>query len=446
VFIAGTLSVDVATAVLKRPAPATASTAQNAELQHVVHVILDGMIGLGGMPPDIGECTTAANHFRKVLESGAFDIYPYAFSNYTYTRDSLPSILNGRLLKHHGEFPTSSSPGSVLHENLYFDELRRWGYRIRVYQSDWLRFASGNSDTVQTHEYKGSSLNPLHDLPLSWQARLGQLVAVYIDSDRHWSYWSTNRMPAIARRIPLGALTSKRMWPEQIVADYRSAAQKTLFFVHLMMPHTPYVYTAEGSITDPEGWSHETEFPSDQRSQYNDHYRRYCGQVYFTATQLQRFLDGLKSTRSYNSTTVIIHGDHGSRLRSVSPDDQRVVHQVRSMPGSSLPVVRYDYASEPDAASLVNRFSTLFATKKAGATMPRVVPEVGSVLHFLRQEFPFSRQLDTADALNSVYMFNPDGSPRPIRTMTKALSTRTRDEVPVEYQNKGEGNEREGQQ
>jgi hypothetical protein len=426
VFIFGVLSVDVSKGLLNRPEPVNARAAQSTELPHVVHLIFDGMMGLAGMPTDIAECTAAADHLGQVLRRGSFDTYAYAFSNYLFTRDSIPSILNGRLLKRQGEFLTAGEARPLLQQNLYFDEYRRNGYTIRAYQSNWMQFASGNSDAVRTREYNFASLKTLHELPMSWQARLGQLLATFRDSDRLWSKALVNVFPA---RIPVGPLTSKYVWPDQVVADYRTATQKTLFFVHLLIPHSPYVYSADGSFTDPREWSIDTEFPVDRAKKYLDDYRQYCAQAHFAGTQLQTFLDKLKSAGLYNSTTVIIHGDHGSRLRLISSADMAVIRKVRSMTGPALSVVRYDYASEPDSRSLLNRFSTLLAIKKPGATMPHIVSEPGSVLYFLRQAFQFSPAADTVSAMNSVYMFNLDGTPRPIRTMTQAFADGTQKTV-----------------
>jgi hypothetical protein len=86
-------------------------------------------------------------------------------------------------------------------------------------------------------------------------------------------------------------------------------------------------------------------------------------------------------------------------------------------------VSRYDYTREPDARDLLNRFSTLLAIKPAGATKPEIVNERGSVLFFLLRAFHYGPQTNSVDDMNAAYLFDPDGSPRAIKTIVQAFDT-----------------------
>jgi len=120
---------------------------------------------------------------------------------------------------------------------------------------------------------------------------------------------------------------------------------------------------------------------------------------------------------------VIIHGDHGSRLRLLRAEDQALRLKLESTPGACPMVSRYDYTREPDARDLLNRFSTLLAIKPAGATKPEIVNERGSVLFFLLRAFHYGPQTNSVDDMNAAYLFDPDGSPRAIKTIVQAFDT-----------------------
>jgi hypothetical protein len=141
--------------------------------------------------------------------------------------------------------------------------------------------------------------------------------------------------------------------------------------------------------------------------------------VRFLTRQIGELVAGLKKMGLYDAATVIIHGDHGSRLRLLRSADQQVRDKVRNAPGSCPIMSRYDYAGEPDSRDLLNRFSVLLAIKRPASKAPVVIAEPGSVVFFLQRAF--SPGSETRDGVNSVYLFDPDGSPRRIDTMAKAF-------------------------
>jgi hypothetical protein len=428
VFVVGGLIVDIGQALSAGSTRTdSARPGEQRNLKPVVHVILDEMIGLAGMPPQYGACIAARNHVQKVLEEHAFQIYPYAFSNYRSTRDSIPSILNGRLLKRTEEFLTDEDQRPVLSQNLYFDAYRRKGYVIRAYQSDYVTFATGNSEAVRVREYRSNNLRAMHAIPLPWTARLRQIAVIYLQSDQFWwGTWQRVLPPYLhPKRLGVGPLAFQGLWPDQVLHDFRSATQNSLFFIHVLTPHYPYVYAANGALTDFREWNSDSilTFPENEPGEYVSHYRRYCEQVQFVATQLEKFLDGLKDSGLYDSTTVIIHGDHGSRLRLLRAEDEALRLKLERTPGACPIVSRYDYNTEPDARDLLNRFSTLLGIKPAGATTPEIVNERGSVLFFLLRAFHYAPQSNRVDDMNSAYLFDPGGSPRAIRTIVQAFDT-----------------------
>src|SRR5262245_36155854 len=130
VFLFGSFTVDVArgfsdAAVHAVVNPASAKEDDNTDAphrhHHVIHVVLDGMIGLGAMPPECDECVHASAALQQALQQGNFRIYPYAFANYEQTLVSIPSILIGALVRDEKDYIHQDNQRFSLKKNAYFD-------------------------------------------------------------------------------------------------------------------------------------------------------------------------------------------------------------------------------------------------------------------------------------------------------------------------------------
>jgi hypothetical protein len=135
-------------------------------------------------------------------------------------------------------------------------------------------------------------------------------------------------------------------------------------------------------------------------------------QVEFLTSQLREFLGELRAAGIYDSTTLILHGDHGSRIRLVDEGQRAARTKLLSECPKCPDVNRYDYVSAPPLRDLLSRFSTLLAIKLAGASQPSEVSTKGSVLSFLRGVV-WPRQAEN-EGINSVYLFDAQGRPREI--------------------------------
>jgi hypothetical protein len=90
-----------------------------------------------------------------------------------------------------------------------------------------------------------------------------------------------------------------------------------------------------------------------------------------------------------------MHGDHGPRLFAGS--------RSQSHP---------EFPDQPARRDLLSGFSTLLAIKLPGTARSEVILKKASVLHVLRQTFHYlAEQYSTAD-LDSVYVFDRQGSSR----------------------------------
>ena len=417
VFAAAVLVTDVAKeAVEEISLPALAESGQDrSNLQHVLYLIFDEQINLAGFPEDIPECVEAELALRQVLSDNHFTIYPNAFSNYRSSWDSIPSILNLKLLERTGEYFRDQPFRPTVRNNRLFARYAAKGYAINAYYSDYIRFSSSPEYPITSRTYDANNLAAIHRLGLTWEERLHQILTVYFQADT--ALWGAYVRVAPQRyqpeRLGVGPLAVSDVWPGQILADIRAADRNTLFFAHLLTPHFPYVYDAEGRVRKPEESKSEGGMETFDRAEYVRRYRQYANQVRWLSRQLGRFLQGLQEMGVYDSMTVVIHGDHGSRIRLLRESERDAWMQLRATTPDCPAVSRYDYVSEPELQDLLDRFSALLAVKRPRARQAQIVEEMGSVSHFLRKEFEPADEVPD-ERLNAVYLFDARGTPQEI--------------------------------
>ena len=123
-----------------------------------------------------------------------------------------------------------------------------------------------------------------------------------------------------------------------------------MFFAHLLTPHEPYVYDADCDLRLHESqWLWPEVALTHTPGSRAERYPYYFEQITCVTRQLRGVFDALKVAGVFDEATIIVHSDHGSRIRQIRPSgsEQESLSQV-------------DY---------VERFSTLFAVRS-----PQVVP------------------------------------------------------------------------
>ena len=419
IFLAGAFVADLGKAVFTgSPAllPSASSAAASQKHNHVVHIVLDEMIGLAAMPPECADCTVARAGLEETFRRGNFRTYPYAFSNYGVTRDSLPSLLNAHLLDRCEEYFPDGDDDPVLNENAYFDHYLAKKYDIRVIQSNYILYSSDKYPSLVSSTYRVNSLKALHSMDLPWPARLKQILMIWFRSDQLWRNLWEGATPARFhfREMRVGPLALRKSWQHRIVSGIRHAKKDTLFFAHLLFPHYPYVYRPDGSIRNPAEWADASsveQLSYDNPEQYRRMYSLYGQQAQFLNHQLAAFLDDLRETGQYDSTTILIHGDHGSRLRLVTAADRSSLAGAGAAPAGCHPLSYFTYESDPEPRDLRNRFATLLAIKPPGASQPETINEKGSLIRFLWKPLAPEVVQSSAAAIDSVYLFDRQGRP-----------------------------------
>jgi hypothetical protein len=392
VFLCSGLAIEIVSHFAGRTAPGSVVEGPGG---HVLWLVLDEQIGIAGFPRT-PECDAARTTLQNTLDRYNFTSFPNAFSNYSDTIDSVPSVINSRLLHYPQELVAKAGAGNLRHyqvvRNQMFSDFAGRGYHLVGYQHGSLRECDAAFSSAECRQYE-DRLGWLYRAPGGWRERFRWLVGTYQAGD-----------PLLGRvkgffpfRFGLkitGPLALTDLWPDQLAAGILAEPRRTLIFAHLLTPHSPYLFRRDGSIRPLEEWSGDR---ADQRvdaEEYASRYRRYCGQVEFTAIQLGSLLQKLNSRGMLSGMTVVVHGDHGSRIREKlgRPGDNQVMPDV------------FDYTGEPTLRDLQDRFSTLLAIKLPGAKTPAQNVEKHGLLTFLSRVLYHREPSDGVDASDRVYL------------------------------------------
>ncbi len=344
------------------------NTTERLNLPPVIHLILDEHIGLAGLPRDIPGGAELRRDLETFYERYGFTVFPRAYSQYISTFESIGNILNGEASPRYASHVSGISEkvpefGIRLRENRWFQTLAGQGYKIRVYQTDFLDLCtpdlaaieycltvpSNSISTLMAAELPirskawiilSSHLSGSLSLRIAKQilAPLGEKYGLIDDSIR----W-------LSRPLRLGAISAFAVM-DRIAEDLRKTEPGTAIFAHLLAPHGAYIHDADCSLKPDIGswvapWAltppGATGTPATRRARYI----LYFEQVRCTQRKLARIFEALQDTGQFADSTIIIHGDHGSRLSLIAPSNESI-----------------DEVSRND---LIDSYSTLFAVRRS---------------------------------------------------------------------------------
>jgi hypothetical protein len=314
--------------------------------------------------------------------------------------------LNTALLKRGDVEPPDAYGVTFLSVRRFFDEFRARGYRICVFQDRRVSYARGEAARVV--EYSGE-LNSVAGAGWRWQDKLRLLAGSYQASDHVLS-----RFKGLFPLFRFGAraltpLSAPLVWPSWPAGEIRAAKAPTFFFAHILLPHGPYILRRDGSVRPIEQWKNDQLYGVLDRKTYEDRYRRYSEQIEFVQSQLETLFSRLRDAGVLDRLTVVVHGDHGSRIR------------LRRWPVrcglEPYEPDRYDYSGTPPLPDSLDRFSALLAIKLPGERVPSIAGRKGSVLRIL-SEVVYRRDTSLIPpGADSVFLCGEQGDPREIQLL-----------------------------
>ena len=342
------------------PVPRSLANAQGSpELPVLVHVILDEQWGIGGLRAegDTGTATFLSDFYRK----RGFEVYEAAYSRYRQTRESIPAALSlGHPLRFN-EKSIAPAYNRSLQAIPYFEDLRRRGYAIHVYQSTYLDFCHVAGVPVASCETRpGNSIANIGLLHGDWTKRAVLAGRYFLIVTSHlYQRLHPGGSPESRSSNAGGGLNVLEQVRDAII---RRPTGGTMFFVHALLPHRPVQLDAKcDAVSDPS--LRDAAFKRIQRSDssWQAELINLGGQIRCTHRVIAEILDALDSTVSREGSIVIIHGDHGSRMHQDIPKD---------------------VLSEMSLRDLNGRFSTLLAVRRPGVP-PTIQSEPVPVQDFL---------------------------------------------------------------
>jgi hypothetical protein len=146
----------------------------------------------------------------------------------------------------------------------------------------------------------------------------------------------------------LGTLAAVRRLKRDLVTG---PAAGRMFFAHLMLPHQPYYLTPDCRVRDFGDWYNRKLYHDDRRMVSSSRFRVEAYQRYFEQTTcllgiLDDLFGAMRDRAVFEAATIIVHGDHGSRITIRDPI--------------------FEGADLLSPSDLIDSYSTLFAIRIPG--------------------------------------------------------------------------------
>jgi hypothetical protein len=329
------------------------------DLPPVIHIILDEHIGLKGMTQELAGGVDVKNDVMDFYQRHGMRLFGGSYSQFFKTPMSLGNMMNFSDSPNPFQFLNKKRDGWILKSNRYFEEMTRRGYRINIYQSRYLDFCKSNVANINKciiYNQHGLHHNVVASLPLGERVKLiyrSYYSSISIYKLANYAGKKINQKLALYDlALPKLGLWHGQVGPlavmptlAQLINDISSTSGGTLFFAHLLMPHNPYVYDANCAILSPVStWKlrYNENLLNTQKSR-RQRYNAYFGQIRCTMKKLEPLFAMLRANQRFNRATIIIHGDHGSRITRILPSKKNL---------SSMTYKNY-----------LDNYSTLFAIK-----------------------------------------------------------------------------------
>lgn len=318
----------------------------------VVHLVLDEFIGIEGIPTDIPGGVALKEDLKRFFLENGFRLHGAAFSHSSETQHAVASLLNGRL------FPSPESAFGQfdgiskwhLRNNAWFEQMAGDGYAIRVFDNTYAGYCEEGIARIESCEiFPANSIRYLEDLAIPATKKAKVILSTFIELSAVTEALRNHvRLPLYR----LGPFVMDEAFG-RVAEEITTSGAGQLYFAHILSPHYSYVLAADcSSKQDSESWTNRyLPFRSNAEAintaqSRRERYQAYFAQVSCVQRQLQSFFDRLRSAGRYDETTIIVHGDHGSRISIWNPEAE--------------------FAEQLSDRDIIDNFSVLYAVKQPG--------------------------------------------------------------------------------
>lgn len=351
--------------------------ARDPTLPPVVHVLLDGQIGIDGLPTEMREGRRLREDLIEFYTSRGFAVFSRAYTHFPLTLESVTNLFNNKVRPLAHRSLEVSATSAAIRRNRWFERLARRGYKIEVYQSRYLDFCSSSepasSPVHKCTTYDHADLRYFRRLDTSSRQKARLLLKHFLDVDvlpplmpallfYQWLKFAGWPLPDLGayRRVSASSLAGFEAM-SRLSRRMETLKRGEAVFAHILLPHAPFVFDknciARKRADRWRGrsnklWSYGIRNTPDVRTL---RYRSYLAQSRCTHGKLDEILDKIAARPDLSDAMIIVHGDHGSKI-------------VLQEPYSLLK----DEITDRD---IVDSYSTLFAIRKPGIAAGQVLEQ-----------------------------------------------------------------------
>ncbi len=278
-----------------------------------IHIVLDEHVGLEGIPQTIDSEHELYNSLKDKYIRQGFQVYGSAYSRYMSSINSFASFLNFSPIENNiDDYIKKNKNNSFdLLKNSLFSTLSERGYQINVIQNSYLNFCDNKYRIASCQTYQQFVSLPVNQ-NATWRDEI-QLILGHITRELYLnSEYQALVNSTFGKLIGLSILDlSKKITSSDALAGYQAfdnvlnvlnkAENGKAYFVHLFLPHRAYLLNSSG------------EFIGYTPNQDNV-YQKYLDQLRLTQKLIDNLLQDLNLNIHGREATIVIQGDHGSRI------------------------------------------------------------------------------------------------------------------------------------
>lgn len=308
------------------------------ELPDIYYVILDTYTRGDALQRDFNFDNS---YFLNGLRELGFYVAGCSRSNYSYTQGTITAALNMDYLPALGDDLEELGLGSgdiwvLMKQSLVRRKLEGIGYQTVAFETgyEWSRLRDADFYFgIGSNAYELQMTSPFESMVMKSTA-----LIILLESP---SWWMSEQMKAI--NFPYGSYVQTQQSVLDQLPQLPMLEGPKFVFVHILIPHVPYVFDPDGNIREDPGY-----FSGKLAGPINDQYMLdgYTGEIQFINSKVLEIVEQLIE-KSEPDPIIIIHGDHGlegeNRLQIFNtyylPDDGNSLLYPSISPVNSFRVV-----------------------------------------------------------------------------------------------------------
>ena len=297
----------------------------NVNKKIVVHLVMDEMGALHSLPLN-DERKKDVEYLSAEYKKRGFTIFePY----YSYSRDTVQSI--GNLFSIESERKPNEN-GNEVHK-LFVKE----GWKVSILQNDYVHICKSESFNCKTYSFY-HHVNQYQDHLKNWLVRadlwqyellykfannkhapeisIRQILPFYLYDkiSPNWlNYYLRMAHAGLSRSFATPYIMDQEK--NELINEFNTSSENNLAFMHLLIPHHPYILDRQCQLKPRENWDDLSEWAL---RDYDHLVRAYWDQYMCAHLKALELYDALKKAIPQD-IEFIVQGDHGSRLRRGGP-------------------------------------------------------------------------------------------------------------------------------